>query len=70
MFCSDGQNWKFLRHIMNNIFGAKTFRDYIHEVFVLQGKKVVECLEKAADEGTVVNFQVLMLNYSLDCFGA
>lgn len=55
---------------MNNIFGAKTFREFTHDVFVLQGKKVVEYLAKAADEGTVVDFQALMLSYTLDCFGA
>ncbi|KAF9348142.1 hypothetical protein BGX26_000423 [Mortierella sp. AD094] len=34
------------------------------------GKKVIDSLGKAADEGTVVDFQNLMHNFTLDTFGA
>ncbi|KAF9324610.1 Protein kinase alk2, partial [Podila minutissima] len=70
IFLSDGPKWKFQRQLASNIFHIKAFREYTSDVFVIEGKKVIDYLGKAADEGIVVDFQELMLNYTLDSFGA
>lgn len=38
-------------------------------MFVNEGHKVIEYLGKAADQGTIVDFHQLMLQFTLDSFG-
>ena len=38
-------------------------------MFVKEGRKVIEYLGKAADQGTVVDFYQLMMHFTLDSFG-
>jgi len=70
IFTRDGAEWKFQRKLASHIFTVKAFREYTSDVFVIEGKKVLNYLGKAADEGTVVDFQALMLHFTLDSFGA
>ncbi|KAF9344773.1 hypothetical protein BGX26_003931 [Mortierella sp. AD094] len=69
IFVSDGAEWRFQRKISSNIFSIRAFREYTSDVFVVEGKKVMERLGKAADNGTVIDFQVLMCHFTLDSFG-
>ncbi|KAG0213597.1 hypothetical protein BGX28_004014 [Mortierella sp. GBA30] len=52
------------------IFNVKAFREYTSDVFVIQGKKVIDYLSKAADEGSIVDIHGLMHHYTLDSFSA
>ncbi|KAF9170898.1 hypothetical protein BGX20_008373 [Mortierella sp. AD010] len=70
IFTSEGARWKSQRQIANTIFNIKAFREYTSDVFVVTGKRVVDTLGKAADEGTIIDFQTLMHNFTLDTFGA
>ncbi|KAF9999902.1 hypothetical protein BGZ80_008712 [Entomortierella chlamydospora] len=70
IFTSEGTKWKLQRHIASNIFNINAFREFTSDVFVVIGKKVLNHLAKAADEGTVIDFQRLMFNFTLDAFGA
>jgi len=69
IFACDGAEWRFQRKLASRIFNVKAFREYTSDVFVIEGKKVLDYLGKAADEGTVVDFHALMLHFTLDCFG-
>ncbi|KAF9996428.1 hypothetical protein BGZ65_007979, partial [Modicella reniformis] len=61
---------KFRRMLISHIFSVKTFREYTSDVFVMiQGKKVAVHLNKAAEEGIVVDFQVLVSSFTLDSIG-
>jgi len=66
---ADGHNWKFQRKMITRIFNVNAFREYVSDVFVAKGQKVVDYLGKAADEGTVVDINSLLLNFALDAFG-
>ncbi|KAF9970337.1 hypothetical protein BGZ73_006962 [Actinomortierella ambigua] len=66
---ADGAHWKFQRKLASHIFTIQAFREYTSKVFVVHGKKVIEILGKAADQGSVVEFQSLMLSFTLDCLG-
>ncbi|KAF9358799.1 hypothetical protein BGX26_000871 [Mortierella sp. AD094] len=70
LFTSDGAQWKFQRHIGNGIFHVKAFQEYVSDALVVEGKKVLDILGKAADEGTIVDMQKLMLDYTIDVFGS
>ncbi|KAF9279780.1 hypothetical protein BGZ74_002778 [Mortierella antarctica] len=70
IFQSDGPRWRFQRKLMSHIFNAKAFKEYVSEVFVNEGYKVIEYLGKAADQGTIVDFRQLMLHCTLDYFGS
>ncbi|KAF8950937.1 hypothetical protein BGZ46_004248, partial [Entomortierella lignicola] len=70
IFTSEGAEWKFQRQLGNNIFKIKAFSEYTSSVFLVIGKKLLDCLGKAADEGTVIDLQRLFLNFTLDAFGA
>ncbi|KAG0299830.1 hypothetical protein BGZ98_009720 [Dissophora globulifera] len=70
VFLSDGAKWKFQRQLTIRIFNIKAFQEYTSDVFVTEGRKVINFLGKAADEGTVIDFQALMLHFTLDSFGA
>ncbi|KAI8358585.1 cytochrome P450 [Mortierella sp. GBAus27b] len=69
IFGSDGPEWKFQRKLASHVFNVKAFREYTTDVFVIEGKKVLDYLGKAADEGTIVDFHALMLHFTLDSFG-
>ncbi|KAF9981186.1 hypothetical protein BGZ65_004231, partial [Modicella reniformis] len=69
IFGSDGAAWKFQRKLASHVFNVKAFREYTSDVFVIEGKKVIDYLGKAADEGFVVDFHALMLHFTLDSFG-
>ncbi|KAG0041911.1 hypothetical protein BGZ83_001159 [Gryganskiella cystojenkinii] len=69
MFVSEGPKWKFQRQLSNTMFNTKAFQESASDTFLIQGRKVIEHLSKAADEGTVVDFQALMLHFTLDSFG-
>ncbi|KAF9362355.1 hypothetical protein BGX34_006345 [Mortierella sp. NVP85] len=69
IFTSDGHAWRFQRKLASHIFNVNAFREYISDVFVTEGKKVLDYLGKAADEGTIVDFHALMLHFTLDSFG-
>ncbi|KAG0016993.1 hypothetical protein BGZ80_008713 [Entomortierella chlamydospora] len=70
IFASDGARWKFQRQLAVNIFNAEAFREYTRSVFVVVAKEVIGNLGKAADEGTVIDLQTLMLHFTMDTFGA
>lgn len=55
--------------MITRIFNVNAFREYVSDVFVAKGQKVVDYLGKAADEGTVVDINSLLLNFALDAFG-
>ncbi|KAG0195570.1 hypothetical protein BGX31_006059, partial [Mortierella sp. GBA43] len=69
IFGADGPEWKFQRKLASHVFNVKAFREYTTDVFVIEGKKVLDYLGKAADEGTIVDFHALMLHFTLDSFG-
>ncbi|KAF9352671.1 hypothetical protein BGX26_009555 [Mortierella sp. AD094] len=70
IFTSDGAKWKFQRQLASNIFKIKAFSEYTSNVFVVVGKKFTDILGKAADEGTVIDLQKILLHFTLDAFGA
>ncbi|KAF9358000.1 hypothetical protein BGX26_002686 [Mortierella sp. AD094] len=70
IFASDGARWKFQRQLAVSIFSIKAFREFTSSVFVVVAKKVIEALGKAADEGTTIDLQKMMLHFTLDTFGA
>ncbi|KAF9566421.1 hypothetical protein EC968_003765 [Mortierella alpina] len=67
-FLADGEDWRFLRKLMVQIFNVKAFHDYTSDTFVTMGYKVIDYLGKAADEGSVVNIYALMHQYTMDSF--
>ncbi|KAF9959242.1 hypothetical protein BGZ70_008924 [Mortierella alpina] len=67
-FVVDGEEWKFQRKLAMQVLTVNAFREYTSDVFAQEGQKVVDYLYKAADEGIVVDFQELMLHYTLDTF--
>ncbi|KAF9107650.1 hypothetical protein BGX27_008672 [Mortierella sp. AM989] len=67
---SEGNKWKFQRKLAARIFSVKDFQEHSNNVFVAEGKKVIDYLGKAADEGSVVDMKPLVLAYTLDCLGA
>lgn len=69
IFNVDGHEWKMQRRLASHIMNVKAFREYTSDVFVKEGEKVIEYLGKAADAGTVVDFHLLMLQFTLDSFG-
>ncbi|KAF8934408.1 hypothetical protein BGZ58_005723 [Dissophora ornata] len=69
IFNSDGADWKYQRKLASHIFNVEAFREYTSDVFVIEGKKALDYLGKAADEGIVIDFHALMLHYTLDTFG-
>ncbi|KAG0344124.1 hypothetical protein BG005_002043 [Podila minutissima] len=69
IFTADGHDWKHQRKLMGRIFTVNAFKEYISDVFVTEGQKVIDYLAKAADEGTVVDFQLLMQHFALDAIG-
>ncbi|KAF9380463.1 hypothetical protein CPC16_010309 [Podila verticillata] len=70
IFNVDGHEWKMQRRLASHIMNVKAFREYTSDVFVKEGEKVIEYLGKAADAGTVVDFHLLMLQFTLDSFGS
>ncbi|KAF9313349.1 Protein kinase alk2 [Podila horticola] len=69
IFAADGPEWRYQRKLASHIFTVKAFKEYVSDVFVAEGQKVIDYLGKAADEGTVVDFHLLMLHFTLDSFG-
>ncbi|KAI8604915.1 cytochrome P450 [Dissophora ornata] len=69
IFTADGAKWKFQRQLAVSIFSVKAFREFTGNIFVLEGKKVIDILGKVADDGTVIDIQDLLLQYTLDVFG-
>ncbi|KAF9101625.1 hypothetical protein BGX27_011399 [Mortierella sp. AM989] len=69
VFTTEGPKWKPQRQIVVSVFNSRALRDYTTNVFVVEAKKVVEIFGKAADEGTVIDFQSVMLNFTMDSFG-
>ncbi|KAF8981544.1 hypothetical protein BGZ46_002624 [Entomortierella lignicola] len=69
MFTSEGAKWKSQRQQTVAVFSIKAFRDFTSNAFVSEARKVIDYLGKAADEGTVVDMQNLLLNFTLDTFG-
>ncbi|KAF9952260.1 hypothetical protein BGZ70_000668 [Mortierella alpina] len=67
-FLADGVEWRVLRKLIVQIFNIKAFREFTSDVFVIQGKKVIDYLGKAADEGFIVDIHGLMHLYTLDTF--
>ncbi|KAF9280354.1 hypothetical protein BGZ68_007297 [Mortierella alpina] len=67
-FLVDGAEWKAIRKLIVRIFNIKAFHEYTSKVFVIQGKKVIDYLGKAADEGFIVDIHNLMHHYTLDSF--
>ncbi|KAG0005569.1 hypothetical protein BGZ80_009865 [Entomortierella chlamydospora] len=67
---SDGPKWKFQRQIWNTVFKDVAIREYVSNASVSQAKKALAILGKAADEGTVVDLQDLVLKLTLDVLGA
>ncbi|KAF9109955.1 hypothetical protein BGX27_006952 [Mortierella sp. AM989] len=64
-----GAKWKAQRQISSSAFSSKALRAYTSNVFVVEARKVVEVFGKAADEGTVVDFQDVILRFTLNTFG-
>lgn len=69
IFAADGPEWRYQRKLASHIFTVKAFKEYVSDVFVTEGQKVIDYLGKAADQGTVVDFHLLMLHFTLDSFG-
>ncbi|KAF8981542.1 hypothetical protein BGZ46_002622 [Entomortierella lignicola] len=69
IFTSEGAKWRTQRQQTVAIFNIKAFREFTTGAFVVQGKKVIDYLGKVADEGTVVDLQNLLLNFTMDTFG-
>ena len=69
IFASDGEHWRVQRKLASQIFTVKAFREYTSDSFVSEGRKVLDFLGQAADAGTIVDFHLLMHNYTLDSFG-
>src|ERR1700761_7196841 len=70
IFQVDGPEWRFQRKLARHIFNVKAFKEYVSEVVVNEGHKVIDYLGKAADQGPIVDFHQLMMHYTLDSFGA
>ncbi|KAF9568610.1 hypothetical protein EC968_002872 [Mortierella alpina] len=56
----DGEEWRSIRKLMFRAFNIKAFHEYTSDVFVIQGKKVIDYLRKAADEGFIVDIHDLI----------
>ncbi|KAF9349163.1 hypothetical protein BGX26_012512 [Mortierella sp. AD094] len=70
LVASDGAKWKYQRQIWNVVFKDVAIREYVSNASVAEVKKAMDILGKAADEGTVIDLQKLMLNLTLDILGA
>ncbi|KAG2195561.1 hypothetical protein INT47_001308 [Mucor saturninus] len=69
IFNANGEVWRYQRKAASHIFNVKNFRDEFTSVFVKE--MLVMCdhiLDKAANEGSVVDFHELMFKFTLDSF--
>ncbi|KAF9101624.1 hypothetical protein BGX27_011398 [Mortierella sp. AM989] len=69
VFTTEGPSWRLQRQLVNSVFNSKALRGYTTDVFVVEARKVVELFGKAADEGTVIDLQEVMLCFTMDAFG-
>ncbi|KAG0073777.1 hypothetical protein BGZ92_003697 [Podila epicladia] len=67
---NEGEKWRFVRSLTSRVFNTKAYREYTSDIFVTEGRKVINYLDKASSQGTVVDFQALMLYFTLDCLGS
>ncbi|KAF9434923.1 hypothetical protein BGZ76_007209 [Entomortierella beljakovae] len=70
IFTTDGAEWKYQRQLSTHIFDIKAFREYTSSVFVVEGRKVIQHLSNAADNGTVIDIQQVFLAFTMDTFGS
>lgn len=70
MNLNEGEKWRFVRSLTSRVFNTKAYREYTSDIFVTAGRKVINYLDKASSQGTVVDFQALMLYFTLDCLGS
>ncbi|KAF9955536.1 hypothetical protein BGZ70_010193 [Mortierella alpina] len=65
----DGAEWKFQRKLVISMFSSTAVREYT-DTFLAEGKKVLGHLGKAADEGSIIDLEILMRSYTFDTFGS
>ncbi|KAF1796237.1 cytochrome P450 [Mucor lusitanicus] len=69
IFNANGEKWKYQRKAASHIFNVKNFRDEFTDVFVKE--MLVMCdqiLDKAANDGSIIDFHELMFKFTLDSF--
>ncbi|KAF9436819.1 hypothetical protein BGZ76_002901, partial [Entomortierella beljakovae] len=66
---ADGDEWKYQRQLTSKIFDVRAFKEYTSDTFVGLGNLVVDQLNEAADNGTIIDLQELLMDYTLETFG-
>ncbi|KAG0279545.1 hypothetical protein BGZ96_001932 [Linnemannia gamsii] len=70
IICTDGEDWKSQRKQVTQVFNVKFFREYSSEALSKESLKVLDCLDKAAASGAVVDFQEFSRAFALDSLGS
>ncbi|KAI8969842.1 cytochrome P450 [Pilobolus umbonatus] len=69
IFNANGENWKYQRKAASYIFNVKNFRDEFTNVFVKEMMVMdTHILQKAADNGQLIDFSELMFKFTMDSF--
>ncbi|KAI9257744.1 cytochrome P450 [Helicostylum pulchrum] len=69
IFNANGEIWRYQRKTASHIFNVKNFRDEFTNVFVKEMRVMCDkILDKAADEGGIVDFHEVMFKFTLDSF--
>ncbi|KAF7721310.1 hypothetical protein EC973_004952 [Apophysomyces ossiformis] len=69
IFNSDGEQWRWQRKTASHLFSVRNFRDHFTDVFLKEIDVLSsQILDKAAADGTSIDFQNLMYKLTLDSF--
>ncbi|ORE06666.1 cytochrome P450 [Rhizopus microsporus var. microsporus] len=69
IFNANGDQWKWQRKTASHIFNVKNFRDQFTDVFVKELHLMCDhILDKAASDGSIIDFQDIMFRFTLDSF--
>eukprot|EP01139_Manchomonas_bermudensis_P006862 Amastigsp_a178387_34.p2 type:complete len:493 gc:universal Amastigsp_a178387_34:1488-10(-) len=68
IFQTSGEVWFHQRKLASHIFSVRQLRDYMTGVFQHHSSVFCELLERAADDGAVVDLQAMFFGFTLDSF--
>ncbi|KAL1919995.1 uncharacterized protein VTP21DRAFT_1141 [Calcarisporiella thermophila] len=69
IFNTDGDVWRFQRKTASHVFNVRIFRELVEGVFKEESARVVQILERAADQQADIDLQRLFFCFTLDSFG-
>lgn len=68
IFAANGIHWRPQRHIAKAMFNSSNLSDYMLDVFVKHGHRVLECLRNFEKSGDIIDTQKLFCSYTYCAF--